>query len=253
MKRTSPKSYRLEVAAPADHVWACLVDPARVACCVPGAQLGTCEDGSLDGVIRLKVGPVPVVAAVTMRVTPLEQGRTAVVEATGTNRRTGRAVSTRWSLSVSATADGSTRCDISGELQAEPALDERESSQAHTLIERLIPQFCRALEQQADGREIAEQGSLPAPEPEGPAPDPPAGRAAAHPSAAVALAGAVAALLVGWAFTSRARASRGPASVPRTCVRGRGVAGTWWAGRRGSSSVTPAGRAPRPQRIERSS
>lgn len=48
-----------DVAAPPDHVWAYLIDPARVVTCLPGAELiEAADDRNFTGRVKLKVGPV---------------------------------------------------------------------------------------------------------------------------------------------------------------------------------------------------
>ena len=48
-----------EVQAPVQRVWEYLIDPARVAVCLPGAELlESRDDGSYLGAVKVKVGPV---------------------------------------------------------------------------------------------------------------------------------------------------------------------------------------------------
>src|SRR5215471_7552640 len=48
-----------EVQAPVERVWEYLIDPARVAVCLPGAELlESRDDGSYLGAVKVKVGPV---------------------------------------------------------------------------------------------------------------------------------------------------------------------------------------------------
>jgi len=47
------------VKAPASHVWEFLVDPRRVASCLPGAAIGDkLDDKTYTGTMTVKVGPV---------------------------------------------------------------------------------------------------------------------------------------------------------------------------------------------------
>lgn len=48
-----------DVAAPAERVWAYLIDPARVVTCLPGAELvETVDERTFIGRVKIKVGPV---------------------------------------------------------------------------------------------------------------------------------------------------------------------------------------------------
>lgn len=48
----------LRLALPAATVWAALQDPALVATCVPGAELGAIEGNRIQGAMRLSLGPI---------------------------------------------------------------------------------------------------------------------------------------------------------------------------------------------------
>jgi carbon monoxide dehydrogenase subunit G len=73
------------VDAPADRVFAFLLDVNSVLGCVPGAELSEMlEDGSFRGRVRVRVGPVSVAYQVTGHVVFRDDSaRTAVLEAEG--------------------------------------------------------------------------------------------------------------------------------------------------------------------------
>jgi carbon monoxide dehydrogenase subunit G len=50
--------HQLSVPAPIDVVWPALLDPERVAPCVPGATLTGVEGESFTGTVKVKVGPI---------------------------------------------------------------------------------------------------------------------------------------------------------------------------------------------------
>lgn len=50
--------HQLSVSAPIDVVWAALLDPERVAPCMPGASLTGVDGDSFTGTIKVKVGPI---------------------------------------------------------------------------------------------------------------------------------------------------------------------------------------------------
>jgi uncharacterized protein len=78
-----------EVQAPVEKVWECLIDPARVAVCLPGAELlESRDDGSYLGAVKVKVGPVAMSYKGTVKFTERdEQGR--VVRLVGEGREAG--------------------------------------------------------------------------------------------------------------------------------------------------------------------
>jgi carbon monoxide dehydrogenase subunit G len=73
------------VDAPADRVFAVLLDVNRMLGCVPGAELSEIlEDGSFRGRVRVRVGPVSVAYQATGNVVFRDDSaRTAVLEAEG--------------------------------------------------------------------------------------------------------------------------------------------------------------------------
>jgi carbon monoxide dehydrogenase subunit G len=74
-----------EVAAPADRVWAALIDVDFVAPCLPGTQItGADEDGAHQGTFSVKLGPATAVYAGSLRRSAVDEAtRTVVIEAEG--------------------------------------------------------------------------------------------------------------------------------------------------------------------------
>jgi carbon monoxide dehydrogenase subunit G len=50
--------HQFRVAAPVDEVWSALLDPQRVAPCMPGATLTSADGESFAGTVKVKLGPV---------------------------------------------------------------------------------------------------------------------------------------------------------------------------------------------------
>ncbi|GLZ32762.1 hypothetical protein Lesp02_49500 [Lentzea sp. NBRC 105346] len=50
--------HRFSVPAPVDEVWEALLDPERVAPCMPGATLASVEGKAFSGSVKVKLGPV---------------------------------------------------------------------------------------------------------------------------------------------------------------------------------------------------
>jgi uncharacterized protein len=78
-----------EVQAPVERVWEYLIDPARVAVCLPGAELlESRDDGSYLGEVKVKVGPVAMSYKGTVKFTERDEQR-RVVRLVGEGREAG--------------------------------------------------------------------------------------------------------------------------------------------------------------------
>ncbi|MBB5164158.1 carbon monoxide dehydrogenase subunit G [Mycobacterium sp. AZCC_0083] len=74
--------------APIDMVWQALLDPERVAPCVPGATLTGVDGDSFTGTVKVKVGPIVLLYKGTGRFTEHdEQARRAVLKAAAKDTR----------------------------------------------------------------------------------------------------------------------------------------------------------------------
>ena len=73
--------HEFTVARPPDQVWAFFQDIPSVAQCLPGADLlGQSEDGSYDGKLAVKLGPMSASFEGKATVTPDPAAMTAVIE-----------------------------------------------------------------------------------------------------------------------------------------------------------------------------
>lgn len=78
-----------EVQAPVERVWEYLIDPARVAVCLPGAELlESRDDGSYLGAVKVKVGPVAMSYKGVVRFTERDE-QERVVRLVGEGREAG--------------------------------------------------------------------------------------------------------------------------------------------------------------------
>ncbi|EWM14340.1 SRPBCC family protein [Kutzneria sp. 744] len=97
--------HQFRVAAPIDEVWSVLLDPQRVAPCMPGAALTSVEADSFAGTVKVKLGPVALLykGAGSFESTDAEAHR-AVIKASGKDSRgNGTASAT---ITVTLAADG---------------------------------------------------------------------------------------------------------------------------------------------------
>jgi carbon monoxide dehydrogenase subunit G len=80
--------HKLSVPAPIDVVWPALLDPERVAPCVPGATLTGVDGDSFTGTVKIKVGPITLLYKGTGTFAEAdEQARRAVLKASAKDTR----------------------------------------------------------------------------------------------------------------------------------------------------------------------
>ena len=80
--------HQFRVAAPIDEVWSALLDPGRVAPCMPGATLDSVTDESFAGAVKVKLGPVALLYKGTGSFeTADEAAHRAVIKASGKDSR----------------------------------------------------------------------------------------------------------------------------------------------------------------------
>jgi uncharacterized protein len=108
-----------DVAAPPTEVYALMLDPARVAPCIPGAEVvGRRDDGGYDAKVTVKVGPVKMsYAGVVSIIDHDDAQRTAAMRARGTEARGQGNVDATMRMAVSERDGGGSHVDVSTEMQ----------------------------------------------------------------------------------------------------------------------------------------
>jgi uncharacterized protein len=82
------------VPVPVDRAWDALLDPQRIAPCLPGASLESVEGDAFTGNVKLKLGPITLSYRGQARyVTRNADSRTIVIEGTGRDAKGGGAAS----------------------------------------------------------------------------------------------------------------------------------------------------------------
>jgi carbon monoxide dehydrogenase subunit G len=107
-----------EVNAPAERVWAFMIDPAQVVQCLPGAELlGTEDDKTFTGRIRVKVGPITAAYKGRARFEELDQ-QARRVRMTGEGQEAAGGGSARMTMtsSVEALDGGRARVTVGSEV-----------------------------------------------------------------------------------------------------------------------------------------
>jgi len=101
--------HQLSVAAPIDVVWAALLDPERVAPCMPGATLTGVDGDSFTGTIKVKVGPISLLYKGTGTFSEHdEQARRAVLKAAAKDTRGNGTVNATVTITLTEAGDHTT-------------------------------------------------------------------------------------------------------------------------------------------------
>ncbi|NIJ13191.1 carbon monoxide dehydrogenase subunit G [Saccharomonospora amisosensis] len=108
--------HEFTVPAPIDEVWKAVLDPERVAPCMPGATLSSVEGDNFKGTVKVKLGPVSLLYKGSGEfVEKDEQARKLLIKASGKDARgAGTAAAT---VTVTLTAEGnSTKGSVATDL-----------------------------------------------------------------------------------------------------------------------------------------
>ena len=101
--------HQLSVPAPIDVVWPALLDPERVAPCVPGATLTGVDGDSFTGTVKVKVGPITLMYKGSGTFTEQdEQARRAVLKASAKDTRGNGTVNATVTLTLTEEGDRTT-------------------------------------------------------------------------------------------------------------------------------------------------
>jgi carbon monoxide dehydrogenase subunit G len=107
-----------EVQAAVQRVWEYLIDPARVAECLPGAELlESRDDGSYLGAVKVKVGPVSMSFKGVVKFTELDE-QARVVRLVGEGREAGGGGSAKLTMlsKIEALAGGGSQVSVEAEM-----------------------------------------------------------------------------------------------------------------------------------------
>ena len=151
-----------EVQAPVQRVWEYLIDPARVAQCLPGAELlESHDDGSYLGAVKVKVGPVAMSYKGVVKFTELdEQART--VRLVGEGREAGGAGSAKLTMSsrITPLADGGSQVTVGAEVDVVGKIVQFGRGMMEEVSRQLFRQFTACAKQHlevADEPQAADQ------------------------------------------------------------------------------------------------
>ena len=185
----------IRIGRPAPEVLDALLDPGKVAACLPGSRLiGEVADGTYAGELRLRIGPVHAVYAGTVHLDAADRAAgTATLSASG-RERSGQG-SADASVTLRVVPHGTTtRVLISADLMIRGTVAQYAPGAIGDVGQRLVQQFAGNVEQL-----LSTQAAVPA----GPAAPPAAGRKRAAAVAALLLAAGTLAGLAAWLMWRR--------------------------------------------------
>ncbi|SFO91214.1 Carbon monoxide dehydrogenase subunit G [Amycolatopsis arida] len=108
--------HEFTVDAPVDRVWAAVVDPERVAPCMPGATLSAVEGDAFRGSVKVKLGPVSMVYKGSGEFVAKDAAeRRVVIKASGKDARGAGTASATVTVTLH-DEDGSTRGSVATDL-----------------------------------------------------------------------------------------------------------------------------------------
>ncbi|AUM18940.1 SRPBCC family protein [Rhodococcus ruber] len=168
--------HHMSVPAPVDEVWTALLDPEKVAPCMPGATLTGVDGNAFTGTVKIKMGPVQLLYKGTGKfVETDEQARRAVMEAAAKDSRGNGTVNATFTITLTGDGDrteGTVVTDLS--ITGKPAQFGR--GMISDVGGKIIEQFTACLADKLGGPPAA---PAPAPTPEAVTPAAPAAPAVA--------------------------------------------------------------------------
>jgi len=139
--------HEFTVARPPDVVWGLFQDVPSVAQCLPGAELlGQSEDGSYDGKLSVKLGPMAASFEGKATVTPDAVTRSAVIEGKGVDRSGGSRGQVRVNYSIAPEGTGSKVGVVADVTLSGPVAQFGRTGLINEMSKRLIGEFVECLE-----------------------------------------------------------------------------------------------------------
>lgn len=140
-------SQQFDVAIRPETVWEFFQDVPAVAQCLPGAELlEVNEDGTYDGKLAVKLGPMTAAFEGTATVTPDEASKSARIEGKGVDKRGGSRGQVKLDYKITEAGSGS-RVEIDADVTLSgPAAQFGRTGLISEISKRLIGEFSSCLE-----------------------------------------------------------------------------------------------------------
>ena len=140
-------SQEFVVASPPSDVWSFFQDVPSVAQCLPGAELANVnEDGSYDGTLSVKLGPMTAAFEGTANITPDEPNHTATIEGKGVDKKGGSRGQVKVVYAIADDAGGSKVTVDADVTLSGPAAQFGRTGLINEMSKRLINDFVGCLE-----------------------------------------------------------------------------------------------------------
>jgi carbon monoxide dehydrogenase subunit G len=153
--------HEFTVARPPDQVWEFFQDIPSVAQCLPGADLlGQSEDGSYDGKLAVKLGPMSSSFEGKATITPDPAAMTAVIEGKGVDKSGGSRGQVKVRYQIEPEGAGS-RVGVDADVTLSgPVAQFGRTGLVNEMSKRLIGQFVQCLEGKLTAETAAEASTV---------------------------------------------------------------------------------------------
>lgn len=154
-------SQKFVVSQSPDAVWQFFQDVPAVAQCLPGAELaGRTEDGSYEGTMSSKLGPMTATFEGKVTVTPDPASRSAIIEGKGVDKKGGSRGQVKVEYSVSPDDEGS-NVTVDADIHLSgPAAQFGRTGLINEMSKRLIVDFVSCLEAKLGAESVTEAEAI---------------------------------------------------------------------------------------------
>src|SRR5438067_6225301 len=136
-----------DVDAAPDSVYQLMLDPRRVAPCIPGAQVaGERDDGGYDASVAVRLGPMRMAFKGVVAIDSQDDAaRTAVMKARGADQRGQGNVDARMTMAVSA-RDGGSHVDVATDMTVAGRIAQMGQGLMQDVATRMIGDMARNMQ-----------------------------------------------------------------------------------------------------------
>jgi len=163
-----------EVQAPVQRVWEYLIDPAKVAVCIPGAELlESKDDGTFIGAVKVKVGPMTMSYKGTVKFTELDE-QAHQVRLVGEGREAGGAGSAKMTMlsRVTPLTNGASQVTVNAEVDLVGKIVQFGRGMIEEVSKQLFRQFSACVKQYLEVADKPEAAPAESVEPQSAEPQP---------------------------------------------------------------------------------